>query len=297
MIETLILAQARDGSTSIREFINAFFLLNDEPLSMGYVSDTFDLWPAMIEQIRTGYSEALYGILESWTQRVEVSHGLGFVLPTVRSVFGPELRILRIVRDRADHIASLAKRVYIDPEHWIGYAAQSDTPLPDGAVAIPRPTAIDFGEASAEEWQARSVEERFAWFIDKQTQLIEEHLPLFSTVTTIHTEQLSDPDVIRAVGAFIEPNWKVAPRPVHIHKTVNVDIGRYPAEVRKRIEEYWEQFDLDRVIEDPAYVAKFLLDDLLERHRQNPDEIRPVLLNIRSRLNNGLRRKKKAKNA
>jgi len=297
MMETLILAQARDGSTSIREFIIAFFHLNGEPLSMGYVSDTFELWPAMLKHIREGYSDDLYRIMEGWNQRVEVSHGLAFVLPTVRAIFGPDLRILRVVRDRADHIASLAKRVHIDPEHWIGYADEPKEGLPDGATKVPRPTAVDFDESSLEEWQARSIEERFGWYVDKQARLLDEHLPLFNNVTAIHTEQLSDAETVRKVGAFIDPNWKVAPRPVHIHKTSHVDVGRYSAETRKRIEVYWEQLDLDRVIEDPSYGAEFIVGDLLERHARNPEELRPILTGIRNKLTAALKRKKKpAKN-
>ena len=287
-METLVIAQARDGSTTFRDIVNGFFQLNCDVPNWGYVSDTFELWPAICNQIRDGYSQPLYQILESWEQRIEVSHGLGFVMPAVRAVFGRNLRILRVVRDREDHIRSLAKRIHIDPEHWLGYADKSKEDFPSDLPTVPRPTAVDFGEESESEWRARTVEQRFGWFIDKQSALIDKYLSLFDAVMTVHTEQLSDLTVIRSVGKFIDPNWRLIPQPVHIHRTSNVEIGRYSKEIHKRIEGYWEQFDLDRVIEDPSYAARFLLDDLIERYDAHPEDLESVLMEIRTRLDSVL---------
>ncbi|MGY9003784.1 MAG: hypothetical protein ACKVIF_11420, partial [Rhodospirillales bacterium] len=112
---------------------------------------------------------------------------------------------------------------------------------------------------------------------------------LFDDVMTIHTEELSDLGTIRSIGNFINPGWKVMPLPVHIHKTSNVDVSRYPTAIRKRIEVFWEQFDLDKVIEDPSYAANFLLEDLIYRYQDCPGDLEPVLKDIQSRINSALK--------
>ena len=170
-MEVLVLAKARDGSTSLRSVFEAFYLLNRERPDWGYVSNTYDLWPAIKDYIRGGYSAALYDIFLSWSQRIEISHGLAFVLPVVRSVFGGNLRIIHVQRDRSAHVRSLCKRVDIDPQHWIGYSPGYDIDVYDDADFVPRPTAVDYEEMSNNEWLNLSVEEKFGWFIDKQSEL------------------------------------------------------------------------------------------------------------------------------
>lgn len=283
-MEVLVLARARDGSTSLRSVFEAFYLLNRERPDWGYVSNTYDLWPAIKDYIRGGYSAALYDIFLSWSQRIEISHGLAFVLPVVRSVFGGNLRIIHVQRDRSAHVRSLCKRVDIDPQHWIGYSPGYDIDVYDDADFVPRPTAVDYEEMSNNEWLNLSVEEKFGWFLNKQSELTQKYLPLFSRVMEIKTEDLSDIETLREIGNFVDPGWFIVPQPVHNHRTKDVDISSAPQAMIDRIEQYWEQLDFGRVIMEPDYAANFVLDDLLLRLESEPQRIEPILIDLKRRI-------------
>jgi hypothetical protein len=284
MMEVLVLAKARDGSTSLRSVFESFFLLNKKPPDWGYVSNTFELWPAIKDYIREGSTAALYDILSSWPQRIEVSHGLGFVLPIVRSVFGKNLRIIHVQRDRSAHIRSLSKRVDVDPQHWIGYSPGYDIDVYDDADFVPRPTAVDYEEMSKNEWLNLSVEEKFGWFLDKQSELTQNYLPLFSRVMEIKTEDLNNIETLREIGNFVDPDWFIVPQPVHIHRTEGVDISSAPQAMIHRIEQHWEQLDFGRAIMEPGYAANFVLDDLLFRLESEPQRVEPILIDLKRRI-------------
>ncbi|MBI3506688.1 MAG: hypothetical protein HY059_17755 [Proteobacteria bacterium] len=292
-MELLFLAAARDGSTSLRQLICRILELNGilpdaqipdafrgkiPSFSVGYVSNTFPLWPALIDYIKSGNSAELFEILDDWKHKIEVSHGLIFMLPVVRVAFGRKLKIVRIVRERRSHVESLVKRVRINPTHWGGYSDLAE------GIEIPRPTAVDFGEMAKKRWDRLTTAERFGWYLGKQDELFRRDRGLFDTVSTIRTEELSNPGMVRRIADLVDPSLKNLPAPVHIHKTSEFDVSKASGDELKRIEEIWEQIDYVRALRDEAYPLQFFFDMFMKRHGTAPDKNDAILKEIARRL-------------
>ncbi|MEP4379708.1 MAG: hypothetical protein ABJ215_00670 [Alphaproteobacteria bacterium] len=273
MVECVAVCQARDGSTSLRNILQSYLFFNNESLSYcGYVSDTFDLWPSLRAYVCESDPAPLYGLMMSWEQRFEVSHGLGFALPAVRAVLGADTRIIRVTRQREPHSRSLENQSQIDPEHWLGYSSFDESEFP-GMRTIQRLTAPDFDEMSEEEWRAISLRERFGWFVDKQTRLTDKNIHLFRNVLTIATEDLSEPEAVHEIGKFVNPDWKYRPSPVHVHKMGTANISDLDTEDRRRIETVWQTFDIMQAVRDPAYAVEFIVQELQDRYSHEPDVV------------------------
>jgi len=280
VVECLVLSQARDGSTTLRNLIEGFLFFNGENFSnFGYVTDTYDLWPALRENIVRNDGRALYGILRNWQHTYEISHGLSFALPAVCAVLGPSTRIVRVVRDQKSHVRSLMNQSQIDPEHWIGYR-DFDAGAYPGKGIVARPTAIDYGEADERTWRAMSLVERFEWFTQKQTDLADAHLNLFSDVMTISTEELSDEARIKELGNFINPSWPLVPGPTHVHRLAGLDMDAFGNETRRYIENAWQNFDFAKAVTDPEYALKYVISDLQSRYRDDPAKLSELISKI-----------------
>lgn len=282
MLKVVAICCARDGSTSLREIVRGFYRENGMPLDLGYVSHTFDLWPAILSYIRDDDMDFLHNVLMRFDNSVEISHGFAFFLPVLRVIFGPKLKIIRIVREIEPHVRSLAKRVHINPDHWGGYSEHS---TPD---TLMRPTAVDYNETTEDKWNDLPVKDKFRWFVRKQQELLDKHLFLFDDVITVKTEQLSDPDVIWRIGYFINPNWKKAPLPVHVHRTDIIDIENLPKSSIKAIEGTAEQLDFERMLSDDGYAVEFFIEILLKKFRENPEKYRSYVENLAHKLSSDL---------
>ena len=257
MVECLVVCQARDGSTSLRNIVHSLFFYNGEHFDFGYVSDTFELWPAILDHLRHGDTGPLYRILSSWNQKVEISHGLGFVLPAVRAILGKDLKVIRVVRDPEDHVRSLVNQSQIDPEH-------------PGTQTVIRPTAVDLGEMDESAWSGLSLDDRFRWYVNKQTEMTDRHIALFSSVLTISTDELSDVSKIQEIGHFINPSWPLLPSPTHVHKLQGLDVSGLTSKQRRHVEHVWQNFDISKASSDSEYALKFVISEIRERYSDKP---------------------------
>ena len=275
-MKCLVLSQARDGSTSVRDIIQGFLTLNGESLSLGYLTDTFIFWPALRKFLYDHDTEPLYRVFSVWNQSIEVSHGVGFILPLFRTIFGKDLKIIRMVREPGAHVSSLVSQCQLTPQYWVGYSTESLDDHPD-YDKIGRPTGIDFGEVDIAEWNSWPTKRRFEWFVAKQTELIDTHIRLFSNTMTVNTADLNETSTIKSIGEFLDADWRLAPAPAHVKRLGGAEIQSASPTERMDIEHVWQAFDLHRAVREPDYAVMFAKQYLHHRWGDEPDTIRSVM--------------------
>lgn len=289
-MKTAIICKARDGSTTMRNLLaryeqmnspncNAFqteaeyerdMVANWDNMRIGYVTSTFDLWPAIIEFIEKRETSNLFKCFETMTKDIEITHGLAFVLPALAAYFGPDLKLVVMHRNVIDHTTSLENRLKINPEHWLGYSSLKQQKM---GYTVVRPTAVSFGEASIDEWDSFTPYQKFRWFVEKQETLLDEHLHLFKDVTHAHTETLSDEKEIARILNFIHGDRGVMPKPVHLHKGLARNAETITPDAARKLEELVEQIDFQKLVRDDEYALTVFRKDLLDRFPEQTSNI------------------------
>tara|TARA_R110002110_G_scaffold376568_2_gene586614 strand:- start:123509 stop:124414 length:906 start_codon:yes stop_codon:yes gene_type:complete len=275
-LKYLVLSQARDGSTSVRDIIQGFVTMNGEDLSLGYLTDTYILWPALRKFICDRDSEPLYRVFSVWNQSIEVSQGLGFILPFVRTIFGRDLKIIRMVREPGAHVRSLFSQAQATPQYWVGYSTENLDDHPEHDKIL-RPTGVDFGEVSRGDWESWATTRRFEWFVAKQTELIDSHIRLFPNRMTVNTADLNETSTINSIGEFFDLDWRLAPSPSHVKRLAGVDMESASLSERMDIDQVWQTFDFHRAVREPDYAVMFAKRYLDRRWGDEPDTIRSVM--------------------
>lgn len=270
-MDCVIVSKARDGSTTIRDLFYDYIKINSIDIVkkrfpseiITYVSNTYELWPAIIRYIEEGDHRGVETIFEGLSSELEIGHGYGFLLPLLATVFGRKTKLIIIHRECNAHVRSLVNRLKINPEHWISY---SDDKLVKSKNIVPRPTAVHYGEISEIRWNSLSPERKFRWFIDKQTKLIEEHRHLFDDVIDINTEDLNNQDVIKTIFQFVYGRkCGKLPKSIHVHKTHNMNSDLFTNTGLKRVEEFWEQIDFNKLVTDDQYAIQRYREDMIIR--------------------------------
>lgn len=283
-LKCVVISKARDGSTSIFRLFQEYYKSNGLDLTkIGYVSDTFDLWPKIISYIENPDPQHLHEIFEKWDTDIEISHGMSFIIPALISYYGPEVKIIYVEREIKKHINSLVNRAYTDPQHWFGY---SDPDLFKNYDLVPRPTAVHFGEIDKITWRSLKVDTKFEWFLNKQEELFQSHKDLFKNILTIKTENLSSSETIDNIFDFVfEKSEGKRPNSIHVHRNFNYQAPGKNLENNLRIEKFWEQIDFNRFILDHDYAIDIFCKDLIYRFPnfdENLKELHKKIQNFKS---------------
>lgn len=276
-----MIAKGRDGSTSIYRLFQEYHNANGMDVSkIGYVSDTFNLWPKIISYIENPDPQYLHELFENWNTDIEITHGMSFIMPALISYFGPEIKIIYVEREIKNHINSLVNRVNIDPQHWFGY---SNTDLFKNYDLVPRPTAVHFKETDIYTWRSLKLCDKFEWFIKKQEHLFLTHKNLFKNILTVKTENLNSSKTIHNIFDFVFGKSEgKRPDSIHVHKTFGYQTIGKDLEDNLRIENFWEQIDFNKFIVDHDYAINVFCEDLSYRFPNFDQKLEDLAEKIRN---------------
>lgn len=280
MIEVLVVGCGRDGTQSLTHILRDLFAANGREADVRHESDSVELYAGLPDYIRRGDDRRLRAVMSAWRHDVEVSNGFAFCMPVVHAVFGGALKVVHLRRARAAHVASLVRRPRVTPEDFGGYIDFDYR----GPFRHVRPTAVDYGEMSREEWEALSLAERFGWYHDKSHALVAAHLSLFEATMELRTEELNDPAALDRLRAFVDPGLERAPRPVHVHAAGLVDYAaRDPQELRV-MEKMFHKFDVNAALADELYPLRYFARYAMHHAGADPERYAAALRALREEI-------------
>ena len=281
-LNCLITGTGRDGTTTLRVLACNLAIANrDEPDAL-HETNLSELYNSWFRYHESGDSSEIESVLRSWTHRVESSSGHAFWLPVVAKVFGPEITLIHLKRDRTACVESLCQNRTTWPEYHGNYVNQGDL-----AIQTWLPTAYHFGEMTKAEWEAASLRERIEWYYDKTHELIDRHKGLFSRYLEVRTEELNCQEVISNIRDFINSKWENTVFPVHQNFTGLHKIYDLTFEESRRAEMLFNDFNVVRAVKHPdglLYAAGFFMDKVLNSYSGNKLEVSTFLTHFVHRI-------------
>lgn len=247
-LSVLAIGCGRDGTSSITRILEDAFRRNGrEDVRAIHECDNAEIYAAARVFIANGDPEPARAVISRWGQDVESGNGYAFILPVFREVFGPDLKIIHLRRNRADNVKSMVNHTSWNPSHWGGYVAF------DGPFEIVRPTAVDLEEISAPEWKKLTLQQRIEWYYETTHTTVENHKPLFRHVFEMSTDDLNNPGRLEELTSFLDPNWRNPASPSHLNANLNYDFASMTPEQRRKARKMWRHFDFQKAIGDPEY--------------------------------------------
>jgi MoaA/NifB/PqqE/SkfB family radical SAM enzyme len=256
----LVIGAGADGSRTLWSILSRLYRANGIEARVQYDYDSYAVSEAAMHYVATGSDSRLRKVLAAWRSEVVIGNHLAFVMPVLREVFGKDLKVIHLRRERDSGVAGLLRNALAFPQNWGGY-----TPLAEVHDII-RPTARHFRELDAAAWNAFGLEGQVAWYFDRVHALIEALLPAFDQRLTLATEALSDPATIARLAAFIDPGWTTRDvAPVHLNATAAFDLAQVADPYdRIRLARVLRDFDLRQALASETYPIGYFVDALGE---------------------------------
>jgi len=185
-----------------------------------------------------------------------VGNGYAMILPLFAMRYGRELKLVHVRRtDRDACIKDLMKNCVLYPTAF-GYYSSS----PEAVVK--RMAAFHFGEATREEWDHWSMDEKFGWYYDKTNALIDSHKNLFDQYLEVHTERLDDEDTRRKLACLVLGSESVIPPPAHLNAH-SIDIASYPEAHRPKMQWLLGWLNPHQLVSDDVYAIEYFLNKFI----------------------------------
>lgn len=284
-LQVLIIGTGRDGSKSLSRLIEELYKQNGQPAIVRHEVNGFGLHDRVLDCLKQDDRVRLPDLFTAEGPHVHAGGPLVFVLPALREVLGPEVKVIHLKRDRDACIRSLRSRVELYPELWGGYAdpmaaGDGGTPL---RLEVMRPTAAAVGDMDQEDWERLTLEEMLGWYYDAAHAHAEKYLDLFPSHLSIATESLDSPATARRIAAFVNPEWRQVPAPIHIQFSRFFDGSEVRLSDRNRrdIETMLNEFDLHKAIASPGYPVIYFLAWLVSVHNKTPEGMADLPIKLR----------------
>jgi MoaA/NifB/PqqE/SkfB family radical SAM enzyme len=249
--KVLVVGTGRDGSRSVAKMLEQLHNDIGEPVRVLHESESFRTYDGVIDYLRTGKPDRMKRICRDWRFEVVAGNGFGFVLPALHEIYGPELKVVHLVRDKAECIRSLHEEALADPLYWTGYLegpeileGRPDTDEAFWELDPVRPTAPLLGEMTAAEWLGLSVEDRLAWYYDKTHEYIAKAAGDLKHYQRIETETLSRPETAAQLSQFVAPGRQVDIAPLHLNAFIFHLDGAVDKETEAGLHEVFRDLDL-----------------------------------------------------
>jgi len=187
-VEVLVVSTGRYGTRSVTALLNNILEVNflgESSKSAKHESLAGYFYEGVNEYFSIQRTWYLKRILNKMTHWAEVGNGYQFVLPIIYEVFGSNLKVINLVRRKEDFIFSALKHIKTNPQVWGGYINE------EIEYQLIRPTAVDFGDCTIEEWTSFTLEKKLDWHWEKSQSEFDEHQQLFKNTMTIHLEDLN----------------------------------------------------------------------------------------------------------
>lgn len=272
-LQVLGIGIGRDGTTTTRALIRSIYQLNREPWKAQNETQVVKIYQGLNKYIKTNDSQPLEHILKSWQHRAEVGNGFAFFMPVIYRVFGSELKLIHLQRDKKACIQSLCQRQRLYPGGW-AYNHTSEQ------VLIHRPTAVDFEEMSDEGWNKLALEDKMSWYYDKSHQLIRESAHLFKHYLPIKTEELNRPEVLIKLTQFLDPHYQIRPAPIHVNFCQFFNSQLIASVSQRQLEALTHGLNLHQLLVSNVYPLEFYLLQLVRKYQKDKQRYRFNLLII-----------------
>jgi MoaA/NifB/PqqE/SkfB family radical SAM enzyme len=247
-LKLLVVGAGADGSRSLWAMIDALHKVNGVAARVHYDNDSYAIADAAMQYLASKDDNRLHKVLAAWRNHAIVGNGYAFIMPVIRAVFGPDLKIIHLKRSRDAGIRGLLRHTELYPQNWGGYTKLAE------AHDIIRPTARHLREMDAAEWARIGLEGQIAWYYDKSHALIEAARTEFPHWLEIETDELGDPAAIARIARFIDPSWTASVPPVHLNAGSAFDLQRLADPYdRIRVARLLRDFDLAKALAADTY--------------------------------------------
>lgn len=254
-IKVIVTGTGKDGTTTISELIRQISYANGECFDVRHEPDTFPIIQNITNYLETkneSYKDNIREIVKAWDFDVAVSGSFDFCLDIFHEIFGSNLKVIHLKRNREDYLRSVLHSTRAKHESHGNY-------LTDKNFTLYRPAGFHYGAFTKKDWFALPLEDRFNWFYDKVHELFDDNCNLFAQSLTVKTDSLSDPTTIRKIVSFIDSNWQHVPEPVHENamRLINYDI--LTREQRIHFHKHFVRFNILQFFKSSAYAAKYFM--------------------------------------
>lgn len=252
----LVTGTGKDGTFSACELIRQAYAVNGETCHIAHEPDVLALLNAHTRYLETSdpaWRDEIARIVSGWSLDVAVCGGADFCLDVFERQFGAALKVVHLKRTREAYLRSVLNATLANPESH-GYYVDGDL-----TFSLYRPAAFHYGEMSRAQWDACSLEQRYAWFYDKVHQLFDEYRCRFDHTLVVETEKLSEPDTIDTLVRFINPMWSERPPAVHRNALRIVDHRDFTPAQRKQLHRLFVGLDIERLLASPLYPVNYFL--------------------------------------
>ena len=276
-LKVLVVGAGRDGSLSLSRLLEGLYAANGATANSLHQAESFRTYQAVGDVLRKGNRKRMIQLCRDLRHDIVAGNGFGFALPVWREVFGEELKVIHLRRDRADCIRSLRAEALANPLHWTGYLegpealdGSDNEAVAFAALDTIRPTAVDNGELSPAAWLNLSIEERLGWYYDASHAAIEADLSQFPQHLQLATEALDAPETIGRLMRFLDPAWNNPVAPVHVNARWPGPTQPVDTTLEGDIARSLRDLDLGQLLANPSYPVAHFLGRWVAFHKDAP---------------------------
>lgn len=253
-LKVLAIGCGRDGTTSITSILSNIYKLNGHNnIRAVHECDNAEIYEAARIYLNNKEHSDLKSRISKWNHHIESGNGYAFILPVFKDVFGPNLKIIHLKRDKQEHIESLKNNLERG-QYWGGYAPFRKH------FKLNRITAVDFGEKTKSEWGSMSIEDKLSWYYDKTHETINHYSTIFEDYFLIKTHELNTSSKLAELTKFIDPSFSIYPDSVHLNSLSPYKLEGRSNSQKKTITDMWQHFDFEKAIQDENYSLKYFID-------------------------------------
>jgi uncharacterized protein YoxC len=258
-LRLICVGTGRCGTKSITHMIEALFRQAGDGRTVMHEYCAREFYQAFCDYAETADARHLAEIrrmIDECACDCVVGNGYATILPLFAERYGREVKLVHVRRaDRDACIKDLVKNCVLYPTAFGYYSSSSE-------AVVKRMAAFHFGEATREEWDRWSMDEKFGWYYDKTHALIGSHKNLFDQYVELQTECLDDEDTRRKIACLVLGSDSVVPPPAHLNAH-SIDIASYPKEHRPKMQWLLGWLNLHQLVADDVYAIEYFLNKFI----------------------------------
>ncbi len=282
----LVLGTGRDGTRSVANLIASLHGANGAVAKVMHEIASFRTFAGVAKYLQ-GDDAWMRNICRAWDGDVIAGNGFNFILPLLHEMFGGNLKVIHLRRERGPAIAAMARAAQADPLYWDGYLDLDGEDGVDVAAEFDpqRPGAPLLDDMDEEQWSMLSLEDRLGWLYDAGHRAIENDLHLFPNHLAVATEDLNDPAAIQRIARFIDPGFRQLCPPVHVNHALDGPLEAVVSDDRDGARSTLADFDYHRVAASETYpVVYFLQNMVTAQATKDTDEALAELRDLRGEI-------------
>ncbi len=252
----LVVSAGREGGFGCFELVKMIFQVNHYPGKAFLELDHKELYAELKNHwekptATNAFEERVKTIISKWPSGCAiVGNGYAHILGVILDVFGPDIPLVHLKRDRASWLQSFINNVKTYPWSHGNY-------IPSEKINIWRMCAPYFNEMTKNEWDALPLEEKAVWYYDKTHSLADDYFQKFTKSILISNKDLLNPQKIKELTRFINPDWIPPKDPVHVVNMSKIDFSKGPPDQSRALQRFYKPFDFIRFSRHPDRGVRF----------------------------------------